>query len=242
MSLASIILIAAVFILALFWVKNQPAQKRSGAMLKLILMGIALTLFALTISGRLHWLGAVIAGFLPFIRRSFPLLRFIPLLRAFYKQRQSNPKHTHANNKSEVSTEVIDMILDHDSGVMYGTIKSGSFSGKRLSDLSENEFIQLLNYCRSKDHNSARLLEAYLDKRFGDSWREDDTNEQAQNNQDSGSVSRTEALSILGLSEDATDEQIIEAHRKLIQKVHPDRGGSDYLAAKINEAKDRLLS
>ncbi len=51
-----------------------------------------------------------------------------------------------------------------------------------------------------------------------------------------------EAYKILGIDEPATKEEIIEAHRKLIQKIHPDRGGNDYLAAQINQAKDYLLN
>ena len=56
-----------------------------------------------------------------------------------------------------------------------------------------------------------------------------------------GNMSRREALAVLGLEDNASEEDIVAAHRSLIQKLHPDRGGNDYLAAKINQAKDRLL-
>ena len=56
-----------------------------------------------------------------------------------------------------------------------------------------------------------------------------------------GAMSRAEALKVLGLEEPATEEQIRAAHRRLILQIHPDKGGTSYLAAKINEAKDVLL-
>ena len=54
-------------------------------------------------------------------------------------------------------------------------------------------------------------------------------------------MTRAEALAILGLSASATREEIIAAHRRLIQKLHPDRGGSDYLASQLNKARDTLI-
>ena len=54
-------------------------------------------------------------------------------------------------------------------------------------------------------------------------------------------MTREEAMEILGLKEGATREDVVKAHRRMMQKVHPDRGGSDYLASQINKAKDTLL-
>ena len=54
-------------------------------------------------------------------------------------------------------------------------------------------------------------------------------------------MSRGEALNVLGLQEGASADDIRAAHRKLILQNHPDKGGTDYLASKINEAKDVLL-
>jgi hypothetical protein len=56
-----------------------------------------------------------------------------------------------------------------------------------------------------------------------------------------GAMSRAEALTVLGLKEGASDEEIRAAHRRLILQTHPDKGGTNYLAAKINEAKDVLM-
>ena len=109
-----------------------------------------------------------------------------------------------------------------------------------ISMASREQLDNLMAFCHREDADSAQLLASYLEQRFPD---EPGTNENAQH-QDSGhssGLTRAEALSVLGLADDATDEDIVSAHRTLIQKLHPDRGGNDYLAAKINEAKDFLL-
>lgn len=213
------------------WLKSKPVIQQRRANFMLLLGVVGCLLFYLAVTGKLHWLGVLFAMLIPFARRLLPLL---PLFGRLFRHYQSN--HQSRGNQSEVNTRTLHMTLDHDSGVMQGTVLQGPLQNRELGSLSEEEFISLLRYCRDNDTQSARLLETYLDKRFGDSWREDDHGEQ-----NSPSSETEEAFQILGLQPGASREEIIEAHRRLMQKMHPDRGGSDYLAAKINRAKDLLL-
>ena len=101
--------------------------------------------------------------------------------------------------------------------------------------------MDLLAVCRAEDSQSAAVLEAYLDRVHGDSWR----HAQSGAGDEHGNGTRmtlAEAREILGVDSHASREDIIEAHRRLMQKNHPDRGGSTYLAAKINLAKEILLA
>ncbi|WP_027857298.1 J domain-containing protein [Marinobacterium jannaschii] len=234
-------LLSLFLICGYFWVRSQPAKQQRSASLKLAMLVVVLALIYLAVTGRLHWLGALIVAVLPFLKKLFPLLlRLIPF--GSLLKRSGNPGHSSSGNTSEVSTAMLTMILDHDSGQMQGSVTAGQLQGRPLSGLSEQEFMQLLSECRRQDNESARLLEAYLDKRFGDSWRQDDPgNGQQQAHEPGGPMSNEEACQILGLNSDPSEQEVIDAHRRLMQKVHPDRGGSDYLAAKINQAKDQLL-
>ncbi|GGO79477.1 hypothetical protein GCM10011348_13830 [Marinobacterium nitratireducens] len=240
MNPVGLILMGAVALAGYLWIQSRPASQRGRAKWQLVILMLALLLLYLSISGRLHWIGALFAAMLPLSRYLVPLLRYLPFLRRLYNgQRQSRQS---GGNSSRVQTAVLEMTLDHDSGVMHGTVLQGPLSGRSLGDLGETEFIELLQYCRRQDAESARLLEAYLDRRFGERWRDDDPGDEQQSAPASGgALSEQEAYAILGLKPGASDQEVIDAHRRLMQKLHPDRGGSDYLAARINEAKERLL-
>lgn len=144
---------------------------------------------------------------------------------------------------SRVTTSLLAMTLDHDTGQMDGEVLDGPCKGRRLSSLSLDEVRQLHVRCAAAGDQSRALLEAWI-ARVHPEWRDRWAAGSASGGPaatPSGRMSRKEALAILGLKEDAGPEDIRAAHRRLMKTVHPDRGGSDYLAAKINEAKDFLL-
>lgn len=141
-------------------------------------------------------------------------------------------------NRSSVSSRYFAMTLDHDSGGVSGRVLAGAFAGADLIDLGEAETRQLLDEV-ADDPDSLALLETWLDRnRAG--WREHFA--QGAGADGTGAIDEDEqAYEILGLRPGATAEEIHAAHRRLMKAVHPDQGGSTFLAARINAAKDRLL-
>lgn len=143
--------------------------------------------------------------------------------------------------KSSVKTGMLSMELDHDTGAMDGEILAGRFKGKRLKALSLDELVELMQECQSASDQSASLLEAYLDRTHPD-WRSRAGSRQRSGSPPPGAMmSREEAYAVLGLKPNCAEKEIRAAHRRLMKQYHPDRGGSDYLAAKINQAKDVLV-
>jgi hypothetical protein len=140
-------------------------------------------------------------------------------------------------SQSSAETAWLRIHLDHDSGSLDGDVLQGAFAGRRLSSLAFGELLDLRRECGG-DERSRRLLEGFLDRTQPD-WR--DVADAAPAGSE-GAMTVEEALDILGLAPGASDQDIKDAHRRLMKQVHPDHGGSDYLAAKINRAKDVLLS
>lgn len=141
---------------------------------------------------------------------------------------------------TRVATDWIEIELDHDTGAMSGRVMKGAHAGAALSSLSKSELLGLYREAAA-DEETVRRLEAYFDRTFGSDWRNAEQQQQSQPRSRSSAMSRAEALKVLGLEEGATEDEIRAAHKKLMMQNHPDRGGSDYLASKINEAKDVLL-
>lgn len=144
--------------------------------------------------------------------------------------------------RSRVRTRTVEMELDHDTGEMEGRVTAGRFTSRFLSSMDIGELMALWTECRSLDPQAAQLLEAYMDRRFA-GWRDDATGASTGGpaGHSDGPMSRDEAYEVLGLQPGASKADIRRAHRTLMKKLHPDQGGSTYLAAKINQAKDLLL-
>ena len=233
------ILIVAGIVLALRWFARTPPQKLARALRRAAYgTGIALLIF-LAASGRLNWLYALIASLIPVVYRLSALLGLLPLLQRL-KSRTTGSSIPGTGQTSTIRTRYLRMSLDHDSGTMSGEVLEGPFQGRRLDQLSSQQLRLLLEECEKNDAQSAAVLHAYLERTHSQEYASQagsDTSERA----DGSPMTRTEAYEILGLSPGAATQEIVDAHRRLMQKLHPDRGGSTYLAAKLNQAKDLLL-
>jgi len=218
--------------LVYLFVNADPARLARGLKVTGIVIAV-LAVATLAISGRLAALLMPLAMLMPLLIRVRSVL-----------DRYRPPS---GGQTSTVATPFLRMTLDHDTGSMSGTILRSRFSGMRVEELSSADLLALLRECRAEDEEGARLLEAYLDRVHPD-WRDELAGERASGStggssarSTSGDMTVEEAYAILGLSPGADAEAIKEAHRRLMVKLHPDHGGSDYLATKINRARDVLL-
>jgi hypothetical protein len=219
--------------------QRQPPHKRRSAYLQIILGSALIGVVILTLMGKMHWIGAALTGLLVVARQMLPLLiRFLPMLGSLGS---AGANANAAGKQSEVTSRILKMTLDHDSGDLSGVILEGPYKDWLLHELDRQQLDELMTFCQYEDADSVQLLASYLEQRFPGEADHSEQQERSTNSHASG-LTRAEALALLGLEDDASDEDIISAHRTLIQKLHPDRGGNDYLAAKINEAKDFLLN
>ncbi|WP_323794722.1 hypothetical protein [Nisaea sp.] len=225
-----------------YWFINaDPAKIRATAKwFGLGLLGVLV--MALIFFRRFDWL--MYAGLvgLPVLMRAGALFRR-------FRNAVKMARGPAAGQSSAVRTETLAVSLDHDSGAMDGEVLRGRFAGMQLSALTFDDVLELLADCARNDPKSVAVLESYLAAAHGPDWQERAGEAAGANNDTrsrraspgSGVMSREQALEVLGLEEGADKAAIREAHRRLMMVNHPDRGGSDYLAAQINEAKDVLL-
>lgn len=241
-----VLIVLAVLMLYIAWrmfrrwlTGTSPA--RLAKQLRGGLFGLGLGLVALLlITGKLPILLALVGGVLAVASRLLPtLLQFGPALYDLWRRRGRGTR-AGETPQSTVQTRLVRVTLNHGSGELDGEILEGQWAGKHFFELGRDDLVALYQRWSIDDAESAALLEAYLDKTLGTDWRPG-ASQSAGARPSGGQMTKDEALAILGLHGDATRDEIVAAHRRLMQKVHPDRGGSDYLAAQINLAKDILL-
>lgn len=235
--------IGALVLLALIvWGGSGPSSKGMSRALSwlFIVFVVVLGLFLVARFGGTAALIAALVFFLPLLFRLNGMRRF------FRNLRGPTP-----GESSDVETSILRMHLDHDSGHLDGMVLEGENRGRYLSELSLEELMELLQECRLRDSESATLLEAYLARHHSAAWQQSgESGNGGGRTRDSGggagskgggTMSRKEAYAVLGLKPGASESKIRRAHHDLMKKIHPDQGGSNYLATKINQAKETLL-
>jgi len=227
------LILGVVVLLLLLWAANSfsKADPKQAARLLRKLGGGAALLFAAFLLFRGEIGPAVTVGVI-----GLGTLGWVPFWPASFGGRV----HKSPGQSSRVRTSFIEMELDHDSGIMHGRILAGAHQGAALDDLDAATLIGLLG---AMDGDSRDLLAAYLDRRQP-GWRQHAQGDAATGRggraASGGKMTEEEAYQILGLQPNAGADDISRAHRSLMKKLHPDQGGSTYLAARINEAKDVL--
>ena len=231
--LASLVLIVILSLRGIAATAPSIVRQGGGRVATWLAVGVLVYLAA---TGRLAVLVAVAGALIAALLRLAPfLVQLMPLLHRLWRQRPV-PSGGSADT-STTETRYLRMELRHGTGELIGRVLQGDFAGRDLRSLTLAELGVLYRECAGNDTDSAALLEAYLERVHGADWR---TRAGASSGA-STRMSHDEAYEILGLAVGASREAVIQAHRRLMQRVHPDRGGSDYLASKINRAKDTLL-
>jgi len=228
------VLLLAALLLAMRWAVQADPVFLARVLRRVGLGLVALALLFLLVTGRVGFVGALVGLGVPL----FLMFRRRSAARATY-----GGAGTPDSGRSSLATAWLDVSLDHASGAVDGTVKQGRFAGRPLGSLSVEELLGLLAECRNADPESVTILEAYLDRVHGAGWRQRSAGAAGSNGAGArgAGMTREEAFAVLGLKPDAGTEDVREAYHRLMKKLHPDQGGSDYLAARLNEARDLLL-
>jgi hypothetical protein len=255
-----LIVLLALVVLAwwfLRWFRRTPAHQVAAVLRKAAIWGAVGLILLAVLSGRLNPIFAALAAAVPVAIRALNLLQTLPALHRLLQSLGlvgpgapggGGPGGAGgAGRQSAIRTRYLNMSLDHESGAMDGEVLEGPFAGQRLSQLDLPQLLRMLELYQESDARSAAVLTAYLDREHDD-WRASAEAAGAAGGAGAGGgqaaargMTRDDAWSILGLAPGADADAIRAAHRRLMQRLHPDRGGSDYLAAQINAAKDLLL-
>lgn len=239
------LLLAAILLMR--WYANADPAVLKKVLKRAVIWSLILIAIFLALTGRLAAAFGLIMGAIAFGWRVLNMVAMAQQMRGLFGGLGGafgGSSHATAGQSSQVESRYIRMTLDHDTGAMDGSVISGQFQGRVLSAMPLQELLSLRSEV-SGDADSLALLEAFLDRAHV-GWRtetgaQDDSQTQSGAPGSSAPMTRDEAYLALGLTPGASRNDIKKAYRSLMAKVHPDKGGSAYLAARINEAKDILL-
>jgi hypothetical protein len=228
--------VAAGIGLAGYWLLNTEPAKIRKVLKWMLIIGACTGVIALISRGNPSYLWSAGLFLVPLILRWRRISRY-------FKNAAKTAAGPSPGQSSTVRTGFLEMNLDHDTGAMFGTVLAGQHAGRTLDEMSLEDLLDLLSESQS-DPQSVQLLESFIDRAHGDEWRFSGNSGRQQSQglgAGGGAMSRAQALEILGVGEAATEKDIRDAHRRLMLANHPDRGGSTFLAAQINQAKEVLL-
>jgi len=228
--IALALLVALAFGIVWFLRANPSTMARLARPILVILGGIG-------VGGLLILAVSFLPGLLPELFGLVGIVATALIARAARRRPSPGFGSPGAAQRTETRTAFFEAWIDHATGDVGGSVLQGRFVGRTLDGLADAELLELHGEC-ARDADSLKVLEAYLDRRLGSDWRRAQEPPRRDSRVD---MTRQEALSVLGLAEGASADEIRAVHRRLIQRVHPDVGGSADLAARINRAKDVLL-
>lgn len=246
----------------------EPKDIRKIGMIVVIAL---LVIFAgwMLLTGKLAVMAGALAAAVPFLIRVLKLGFLLPLLRKIFglSRRTAPPggfgqQGGGAGKKSEIRTDYLYMLLDLETGQMQGSVHSGAYAGADLDSLGLDDLRLLYVQCCGAVDQSQAVLEAYFDRRpdcagwqawpktnkgdngtyaGGGDHTENESGQNNNGNSAAGDMTADAARKILDVASDATREEINRAYKQQIKTVHPDHGGSDYLASRLNAARSLLL-
>ena len=229
-----IVILSGILLAGRWYISANPATLVK--VLKWTLIGTILTaIMFFIVSGRFSLAFATVPALLPWLMR---LRQAVRLAKSFnhMSKKASNSK---SGQTSRITTKYLDMKLDHDTGILSGQVIHGKFYGQNLSDLSDQHLVQLFDELELYDIESIQILLSYVSRERKD-WRAH--SKKSYKNEENGPMTEKEAYDILGLELGVPEKDILNAHKQLIFHLHPDKGGSTFLASKVNQAKDTLLN
>lgn len=210
------------------WYGKASPVARNKAIKTGLLYTVAGALLLLVVTGRIPVIFAAISAAVPLLHRLLAYRGLIGTVGRFAGQKLGITRFT--TTWLIVEYDIARRSLD-------GQVIRGQFEGQRLSQLKTSELNDLLEEVKD-DFQSRAAVNAFMMAHSGTRYEQ---NAQSPSNVN-GKMAVSQAYEILGLQANATDEDVKQAHKRLMQKLHPDRGGSSYLASQINAAKATLLN